>query len=402
MKSLSFLRIAALCVALAQSAAAADLMTFWDHPEKGGNGFNLVPQDAAYFRALAGTGATWVRLTFSKWKGSGRDFLIGNADNYTGIPPEDLKTLRRVLDAADAAGLKVVITPLSLPGRRWSQHNGGVYDDRLWSDARYQDQSVRFWTDLAAALKDHPGIAAYNIINEPVPEKPAGGVENDTMPSLRKWQAAHAGGTRDLRAFYTKVIAGIRMADPLTPVMVDSGWFANPRSLAAWPAPLRDPRVLYAFHMYVPYEATSVPNMERAHPLRYPGVVTFYAGHAQVWDRAAVAAHINTAFDWAKAQGLPATRIVAGEFGCMRRWADCGTYLSDVMDAIEARGGHWAFYSFREDVWEGMDYELPASLPPDQVYRLSGQGKAGTLPRNGRLMDVLKAHMKPCAERKCR
>lgn len=113
------------------SASAADLIGFWDGQQKGGNSFNEAPPDAAYFKALAATGATWVRLTFSKWKGEGRDFLLGDADRYDGIPAKDLTTLRHVLDAAQQAGLKVVLVPLSLPGARWAQQNGGKFDDRL-------------------------------------------------------------------------------------------------------------------------------------------------------------------------------------------------------------------------------------------------------------------------------
>ena len=52
-----------------------------------------------------------------------------------------------------------------------------------------------------------------------------------------------------------------------------------------------------------------------------------------------------------------------------------------------------SFYSFREDEWEGMDYELPAKVKPGQFYWMSEQGKAGTLPRDGKLMDLLKARM---------
>lgn len=380
---------------VAQPVAAADLIRFWDQPEKGANAFNSAPKGEAYFNALAATGASWVRLTFSKWQGEGRDFLIGDADRYTGLPPGDLTALRQELDAAQAAGLKVVLAPLSLPGRRWSQQNGGIYDDRLWSRTEYQKQAVQFWTDLAAAVKDHPAIAGYNILNEPAPEKTSGGIENGTDRELRDWQATQAGGTRDLIAFYDKVIAGIRTADPVTPIMVDGGWFANPRSLAAWPKALTDARVLYAFHMYEPYAATSAPNMKRDQPLRYPGAATPYAGHEQIWDRTAVAAHIGAAFDWAKAQGLPATRVVAAEFGCMRLWADCGTYLGDVIDAVETRGGHWAFYAFREDEWDGMDYELPPSLASGRFYWLTEEGKADRLPRNGPLMTVLKDRLAP-------
>ena len=388
------LRFAAGCLALLLSLPlhAADLDAFWQEPRRGGNSFNGAPPDEAYFRALAATGAEWVRLTFSKWPSARRDFLLGDADRYTGLVPEDLAVLRRTLDAAHAAGLKVVLVPLGLPGARWVQHNGNRHDDRLWSQPGYVDQAVRFWGDLAAALREHPAIAAYNLINEPAPEKRAGLDEDAAMDARRAWQAAAAGTPRDLPGFYARTIAAIRRADPLTPVMVEGGWYANPRSLAAWPSRLADDRVLYAFHMYEPYEATSAPNMQRKAPLRYPG--TGKGDGGQFWDRAAVAAHIGAAFDWAAAQGLPPTRVVAGEFGCMRRWADCGAYLVDVMDAVEARGGHWAFYAFREDVWEGMDYELPPDLPPGRYYWLMEQGRAGELPRDGALMELLRQRMR--------
>ena len=75
-------------------------------------------------------------------------------------------------------------------------------------------------------------------------------------------------------------------------------------------------------------------------------------------------------------------------------WTDCATYLEDVVDAVEARGGHWAFYSFREDVWDGMDYELPPSVTTGQFYWLSETGKGDTLPRDGALMKLLRERMK--------
>lgn len=391
------LRPALLCLTLAgllpPAAGAADLIGFWDSPQKGGNSFNAAAPDRAYFDALAATGASWVRLTFSKWQGEGRDFLIGDADRYKGLPPGDLARLRETLDAAGAAGLKVVITPLSLPGARWKQQNGGKFDDRLWSDPAYAGQAVAFWHDLAAALKDHPAVAAYNLLNEPAPEKTTGLAENAAMAEISAWQEKNTGSTRDLPNLYMRMIAAIRTVDPVTPVMVDGGYYANPRALAAWPERLADERVLYAFHMYEPYDATSAPNMKRKTPLSYPGTTTDYAGGKTTWDRKAIGDHIGTAFDWAKAAGVPPSRVVAAEFGCMRLWTDCGTYLTDVMDAVDARGGHWAFYSFREDEWEGMDYELSAKVKPGRFYWLKEQGKAGTLPRDGKLMELLKARM---------
>lgn len=394
MHSRAFLFLFFGAILFSQPLKAADLIAFWDTPAKGANVFNASPKDKLYYEALAKTGATWARLTFSKWEGRNRDFLLGDADKYEGLIQEDLALLRKELDAAHSAGIKVVIAPLTLPGARWSQLNDGKFDDRLWTDAEYQAQAARFWFDLASALKDHPAIAGYNILNEPAPEKMAGGKENGSRQELLNWQTTHTGSTRDLLTFYEAVIARLRKADALTPVMVDSGWYANPLSLSAWPHALTDERVLYAFHMYEPYKATSAPNMKRENPFRYPGVTTEYAGGIKSWKREDVSAHISAAFEWANMHQLPPTRIVAAEFGCMRRWPDCGNYLTDVIDAIEAQGGHWAFYSFREDQWEGMDYELPVSLAPGRFYWLVEEGKYETLPRNGSLMKLISAHLK--------
>jgi hypothetical protein len=77
---------------------------------------------------------------------------------------------------------------------------------------------------------------------------------------------------------------------------------------------------------------------------------------------------------------VPANRLVAAEFGCMRRWADCPQYLEDVLRALDADGVHWAFYSFRES-WDGMDYELGADKLPWQYWEAIEQGKPYELER---------------------
>src|SRR5689334_21751804 len=98
MRRLPALMLSLLAAMFANPAAAADLIAFWDTPRHGANCFNESPPDEAYFRALRGHGATWVRLAFSKWKSSTgkRDFLFGNLDDYRALVPEDLATLRQV------------------------------------------------------------------------------------------------------------------------------------------------------------------------------------------------------------------------------------------------------------------------------------------------------------------
>ncbi len=372
--------LAGLLALAAWSACAADLIDFWDEPRKGGNSFNRLPPDQAYFDALADYGATWVRLSYDKWAPAKRDFLLGNADDYQGLVEADLAQLVQVLDRAHQAGLKVVIAPLSLPGMRWSQNNGGAFDDRLWQQRRYWSQAAAFWRDLAGALHTHPAVAAYNLINEPAPEKMADLPEHADVAAMRQWYAAQRGGTRDLPAFYRQVVAAVREVDGNTPVMLDAGWYAAADAFGYWPAPLEDARALYSVHMYEPYAATSAPNLLRAQPYAYPGGAPF-AGQWQRWDAKRVRDYLERPIQWADAVGVSRNRLVVGEVGCMRRLPGCVQYLEDVLGVLDDHRLHWAFYSFREDAWDGMDYELGKAKVPWRYWQAMEQGKPDPLPR---------------------
>lgn len=375
------IRSCALLLALyTGTTSAADPFLFWQSPQYGGNSFNRLPPDAEYFQALHGYGATWVRLAWDKWPTTQRDFLLGSADRYQGLNVPDLQTLLTTLDAASAAGLKVVLTPLTLPGARWIQHNDGRFDDRLWQDKAYWRQAADFWRDLARALKGNPAVAGYNIINEPAPEKMGGLAEHASQNEMQRWVVKNQGSARDLRAFYTQVIAAIREVDPTTPVMVDGGWYAAADGFDTLQKPLEDPRVLYSFHMYEPYAATSAPNLKRKTPWSYPGIVPF-AGKKEMWDAVRVSRYMQTFFDWAEKQNIPATHLVAGEFGCVRQLPGCTQYLNDVLAVLDKKKVHWAFYSFREDSWDGMDYELGKENVPWSYWQAAERGERDTLAR---------------------
>lgn len=359
---------------------AADLIDFWDTPRHGGNSFNRLPPDQAYFEALKGYGATWVRLSYDKWKPERRDFLMGDADAYKGLVAADLARLKATLDNAHAAGLKVVIAPLSLPGMRWAQNNQGTFDDRLWQDKAYWAQAADFWRDLALALKGHPAVAAYNLINEPAPEMRGGLAEHAEPGRMRQWYAQAQGSARDLPAFYRQVVAAIREVDAVTPVMLDAGWYAAADAFGYWLAPLQDARVLYSVHMYEPYQATSAPNMARKQPIPYPGPAPF-GGKREHWGAERVAEYLQQPLAWVDAMKIPRSRLVVGEFGCMRQLAGCKQYLEDVLTVLDQNKLHWAFYSFREDNWDGMDYELGSAKVPWRYWQAIDKGEPDPLVR---------------------
>jgi hypothetical protein len=380
-----------LCLLLPAPALAGPGIGFWDRQRKGANYFNTSP-DEAWFAAAAELGIEWARLAYDKWQGQGRDFLIRDADAYTGLVPEDLARLRQTLDQAQRQGIKVVIAPLSLPGARWSQNNGDQPDLRLWQDKAYWEQASRFWQDLARALADHPAVAAYNLLNEPIPEKGTGLAEHGDPARYAAWYRQHQGTTRDLPAFYRQLIKAIRAVDSETPIMLDAGWYAQPAAFAYWPGRLDDDRLLYAFHMYEPYDFSNRLNFKRAEPYRYPGPIP-YADQTLDWNPAQLQRYLQPYFDWAAAAGIPASRQVAAEFGCYRRNPGCEAYLTDLTRIFNSQGIHWAFYSFREDEWDGYDYELGAGPLPPGYWEAKEAGKP--IPRHANpLFEVLRREFK--------
>ena len=251
--------------------------------------------------------------------------------------------------------MPVVMGMLNLPGARWVQQNGGKQDYRLWNEERYQEQAAAFWKELASKLKDHPAVVAYNPLNEPHPAREAGHDDADAE-GFPAWLETHRGTTADLDRFYERILRAIREVDPLTPVLVEGYGHGSVKGLTCL-SPVDDPAVLYSFHFYDPWQYTArKANKGRyAYPDRMPA---YWDGPAEKWDRDALAKMMEPVAAWAAKHGVPTSRIVAAEFGCDRGAPGAREYLEDILTTLNGRGWHWAFYSFREDAWDRMDYEV--------------------------------------------
>jgi hypothetical protein len=261
---------------------------------------------------------------------------------------------------------------LSLPGSRWSQHNGGVEERRIWTDQAAQDDAVRFWVDLATALRGHPAVAAYNIRNEPSPERAAVPLPDWYSGDYEQWYAKVRGTPADLNRFYARVVAAIRRVDPDTPIVLDSGFYATPWAFKVL-EPVADDKTIYSFHMYEPYAYTG-PKNDGAY--RYPGRVPIgeTAREPVMVDRARLAALLEPVAAWQRRHAIPSSRIFAGEFGVVRTHAGAAEYLQDLIEIFEARGWHWAFYGYREDEWPAMDYELGTGRVPWAWWQAQERG----------------------------
>ena len=343
-----------LGVPVSGAAASNEKLTFWDRQRKGANGGGGSDPEE-WFEAAADAGIEYVRLSPANWRGAGRDFLLGDADRFEGIPDSDLRQLIEVLDVAERNGVKIVLTMFSLPGARWRQHHDNQSDYRLWNEEEFQAQAIAFWRELAGHLEDHPAIVGYDPLNEPHPAREAG-FEDDSGEDFTRWLVENRGGTADLNRFNARVVEAIRSVDSETPIILE-GWFHASATGLRRLEPVDEPAVLYAFHFYDPWIFTTyrINNGRFESPGRMPAPVS---EEFLVWTPEHLADRLQPVAEWSKRFEIPPTRVIVAEFGCDRRVAGAGEYLGDLIAQINDYQWHWAFYSFRAPDWDGLDYEL--------------------------------------------
>ncbi|MFF2589884.1 glycoside hydrolase family 5 protein [Peribacillus butanolivorans] len=360
-------------------------IAFWDEQRKGTNFLNSTSLPDNY-EAAKEFNIEYIRLAPDKWAkdrdflfndqadaNPNKDFLIGNADQYEGIVEEDFTKLKADLDAAYERGSKVVLTVLSLPGNRWRQFNDYKNDDRIWQDFSYHEQSAQFWKDLASRLKDHPAIIGYNLINEPHPET-ATGFNDFWTEDYHAWYSKVENTAADLNKLYETIVQSIRTVDSEAPIILNSGLYSTPWAFQ-YLKPMKDDKVLYAFHMYEPYEMTS-QNRRKGFTYEYPGKVKVGEEQTEkMFNKEALQQFLEPIEKWAEEHNIPANRIIAEEFGINRMVKGSDQYLSDLISIFDEYGWHWAFYAFREDTWEGMDYELGDQPPKWKYWEALENGK---------------------------
>lgn len=347
---------------------AVEKIAFWDVPRKGANIFNkkIIRED---IRAAKTYGIEFIRLAPDKFLSAHRDFLIGDASQYMGLVPEDLAVLKEVLSICSAEHMPVVLSMLSLPGSRWKQNNNGKDDLRLWADVVFKQQAIRFWRDLAAALKGYSVIVGYNILNEPHPER----LYDVLSIHIDRVKQTEVQGM--LAGFYRDVIAAIRVSDKETPIVLDSSAYGDPNTFKDF-IPYPDGGVLYSFHMYEPYEYTNAKiNGER---FSYPGMV-----EGIYWDKTTLRRYMQNVGEFQRVNKIASNRILVGEFGGERVVAGLARYFGDLIEIFKENRWHFAFYAFREDVWPGMDYELGTAAVPGSYWLALENGQIPTLSRSG-------------------
>lgn len=146
----------------------------------------------------------------------------------------------RLLEWTRANGMHLILDLHAAPG---GQGNDLPISDRdptkpsLWESAENRRKTVALWKKLAARYANEPGIAAYDVLNEP----------NWDFDGPKQGNGCSSKANVQLWDFYREVIAAIRSVDRNHMIIIEGNCWGN--NYGGLDAPL-DPNSALSFHKY--------------------------------------------------------------------------------------------------------------------------------------------------------
>ncbi len=146
---------------------------------------------------------------------------------------EGFQLLHNLVEWCRHAGVYVIIDMHAAPGGQTGQNiDDSAHDEpELFSEPRNQERLVGLWVRIATLYKDEPAVGAYDLLNEPLPERTG---------AATKYKA-------QLEPLYRRITSAIRSVDKRHIITVEGADWANDWSVFSAPF---DDNLLYQFHYY--------------------------------------------------------------------------------------------------------------------------------------------------------
>ncbi|MBR5080050.1 MAG: cellulase family glycosylhydrolase [Victivallales bacterium] len=253
-------------------------------------------------------------------------------EEYLGWVNARIPEVKQVLDKCQELGIKVVLDLHVAPGGRADSGHMNMFQKKLFADTFEQA-----WINLSTAVKGHPALYAYDLINEP------------SQPAKKQMI--------DYLSLQYRVAKTVRGIDPDTPIIIESNGWDSPTDFAyLTPLPMKD--IIYQAHMYNPGAYTHQGISNRTKGVKYPD-------DSKKWNKETMRKHLQPVRDFELKHGA---KIYFGEFSAAR-WAEgAEIYLQDVIDIFEEYGWDWSYHAFREShCW---DVEIPPDGNPGAQNRV--------------------------------
>ncbi len=288
------------------------------------------------------------------WGRAGTDRDLAEYDRWF---EGKLSELDQALEGAHRYGIKVVIDLHSPPGGRYENH-----DLAIFNEISYQDHYVALWEKIARRYQGNPAVWGYDLINEPVQNRPS------------------PPGVADYLGTQVRAATAIRAIDAQVPIFIAAAeWDSAAGFRELEPVGLSN--VIYQVHMYVPGEFTHQGVGNDRTGIAYPGRI----GGVD-WNKDRLRRELQPARDFQLAYNV---HIYVGEFSAIRWAPGAVDYLRDCIELFEEYGWDWTYHAYRE--WDGWSVEhgnnprdhAPSAEPTDRQQLLLSWFARNEKPRDG-------------------
>ncbi len=309
--------------------------------------------------------------------------------DYPYIPDTDaLKNLKNLITMIGEADMFAVISFRTGPGRseytfyygediQSDPENGWFdekyYNEEVWKSAEAQNGWRMMWNLAAREFLNNPYVVGYDLMVEPNSAEVILGISE---PS--EFYPKYSGTLLDWNFMFPGIINSIRAIDSDIPILAGASFYSNLDWLP-FLTTVSDPKTLYSFHQYSPFEYT---HQGRKSKISYPGKLDINGDSIpDEFNKTWLSSFLNTAKEFMQNKNV---RTAANEYGCVR-WAGNGKdFLKDQMEIFESLGINYA-------IWEWSSYYEPFRSEVDNFNYLMGTDQDNRSDiENNELIGVLK------------
>ncbi|MBD3232484.1 MAG: cellulase family glycosylhydrolase [candidate division Zixibacteria bacterium] len=216
-----------------------------------------------------------------------------------------IKTLDDLIDMAYAQGIYVIIT-MTGAGQNTHQNTTNQLGNSLWTNKDLRKRVIAAWRYLAEHFANHPGVAGYDILNEPRP-----------------------GSKEALHSFYEEVVKAIRQVDR-NHIIVLSAHYFHGQSAFSCGGEFDDDNILLQIHQYGEAPRRDIEN---AASVAYPHKSLLKQGLQKLYR------------SWHALQRRP---LFVGEFSAVWDSGEDGLrWTEDMIELMNQRGIHWTYFSYK-------------------------------------------------------
>ncbi|CAG2107225.1 unnamed protein product [Medioppia subpectinata] len=242
---------------------------------------------------------------------------------------EEMKRLKQTISLLKSKGIRVVLT------------------------LKKELSSPEIWEFIAKNLYSEEYVVAYDLINEPFTPLESQYVFEDNDP-----------GMSELMVNYTEMIESIRLVDKMTPIIIESSYWANVDTLSNLSIDKlieMDDNIMVSFHFYDPQLLTQRRRNQNRYsfPSQIPDFENIKWPKMTTIDGNFIDAKFLSAIQWSQKFNV---KLVLGEFGISREVSGAHQYLDSIMKACKTYAISSFIYSFRDEEWDSMDYELETDV----------------------------------------